>query len=171
MTPRKPRAREGETRKVATGAEIQAVIDESVSVAHSHAPAHVINEQRAQFLERFSECGSVLQACNDTGVPRRTHYHWLSEDAEYKAAFEAAKREAVDALEARVFQRANVESDRLAEFLLKGLKPEVYGDRFKAELTGKDGGPIDIRAAKLESLTDDELNVALDLQRKLTGGA
>lgn len=146
-------------------------VDASITVAHSPAPAHVINEQRAQFLERFSECGSVLQACNDTGVPRRTHYHWLSEDPQYKEAFERAKKEAVDALEARVFQRANVESDRLAEFLLKGLRPEVYGDRFKQEITGKDGGPIDIRAQKLESLTDDELNVALDLQRKLTGAA
>ena len=142
-----------------------------VDKKHSRVPARVNNVQQEQFLERFSECGSVLQACNDTGVSRRNHYVWMADDPEYKKAFEAAKKEAVDALEARVFQRANVESDRLAEFLLKGLRPEVYGDRFKQEITGKDGGPIDIRAAKLESLTDDELNVALDLQRKLTGAA
>ena len=148
-----------------------AVKTQPVDNTHSRVPARVNNVQQEQFLERFSECGSVLQACNDTGVSRRAHYVWLADNPEYKAAFEKAKREAVDALEARVFQRANVESDRLAEFLLKGLRPEVYGDRFKQEITGKDGGPIDIRAAKLESLTDDELNVALDLQRKLTGAA
>lgn len=112
--------------------------------AHSRVPARVNNEQRAQFLERFSECGSVLQACSDTGVARRTHYEWLADDPEYKQQFERAKQQAVDALESRVFQRANVESDRLAEFLLKGLKPEVYGDRMKAQISGVDGGAIGV---------------------------
>jgi hypothetical protein len=118
-------------------------VETTVVNAHSRTPARLHNEQREQFLERFSECGSVLQACNDTGVARRTHYEWLAADPEYKAAFEVAKQQAVDALEARVFQRANVESDRLAEFLLKGLRPQIYGDRFKAEHSGPDGKPME----------------------------
>ena len=35
-------------------------------------------------------------------------------------------------------------SDRLLEFLLRGNKQETYRDRGTVELTGKDGGPIEI---------------------------
>jgi hypothetical protein len=125
--------------------------------AHSRTPARVHNEQRIQFLERFSECGSVLQACQDTGVARRTHYDWLVDDPEYKAAFERAKQQAIDALESRVFQRANVESDRLAEFLLKGLRPELYGERMKSEVnvTGSMDLVQRLQSARRRALIDD----------------
>ena len=99
-------------------------------------------ERQAEFLDRYSQCGSILQACQEVGVDRTRHYAWLVDDDTYRERFAKAKHEAVDALEARVFLRANVESDRLAEFLLKGLRPEVYGDRFKAEHSGPDGKPI-----------------------------
>lgn len=101
-------------------------------------------ERQGEFLDRYSQCGSILQACQEVGVDRGTHYAWLVDDDTYRERFAKAKHEAVDALEARVFQRANVESDRLAEFLLKGLRPDIYGDRFKAEHSGPGGAPLEI---------------------------
>jgi hypothetical protein len=35
-------------------------------------------------------------------------------------------------------------SDALLMFLLKGLRPQTYRERVTAELTGKDGGPLEI---------------------------
>ena len=108
----------------------------------SPAHAHESKERQDAFLERFSECGSILQAAQEAGMDRKLHYKWLVEVEGYKERYQQARLEAIESLEARVFQRANVESDRLAEFLLKGLKPEVYGDRFKAEHSGVNGGAI-----------------------------
>lgn len=118
-------------------------------------------ERQEQLLQRFSECGSIIQACEESAVQRDAHYRWMATDPEYKERFLAAKQQAVDALEARVFQRANVDSDRLAEFLLRGLRPEVYGDRFKAEMTGKDGSPIQ---------TESKVVVEFVRPQPLTGG-
>lgn len=133
-------------------------------------------ERQTAILQRFSECGSILQACEESGVSRDCHYRWLATDPEYKERFAEAKRQAIDALEARVFQRANVESDRLAEFLLRGLRPEVYGDRFKGEISGPNGGPIEVGPVDLTKLSIERLEqlkaIAMEAraEKLITGG-
>lgn len=106
-------------------------------------------KQRA-FLNAFAECGNVSQAAKAAKIPRMSHYQWIHDD-EYKAAFDDAKQEANDSLEAEARRRA-VEgvdepvgwyqgeaggvirrySDILLMFLLKGAMPEKYRDRPEA---------------------------------------
>lgn len=118
------------------------------------------HKKKNAFLTAYAYCGNVTKAAEIAGVERKSHYNWLESDAEYAAAFEEAKQEACDHLEAEARRRA-VEgtckpvfykgeecgtireySDTLLMFLMKGAMPEKYKDRVQNELTGQGGGPI-----------------------------
>lgn len=90
----------------------------------------------------------MLRACEVAKVGRSSHYRWLTENPDYREAFDVAKREAADRLEAEAYRRAveGVEkpvgwykgqpggyvgeySDKLLVVLLKAAAPEKYADR------------------------------------------
>ena len=124
-------------------------------------------EPQQRFLAVYAEMGVIKRACKVAGVGRSSHYEWMEDNPAYRAAFEAAKEDAADTLEAEVFRRAvtGVEkpvgwykgvaggkvreySDLLLMFQLKALRPEKYRER------------VDVRGvlAHLEvSLLPDEL--------------
>ena len=87
-------------------------------------------------------------------VGRTTHYEWLERSPEYRRAFEAAKEDAADNLEAEVYRRAvkgvrkpvgwymgkaggyvREFSDVLLIFYLKALRPEKYRERVDLRAT------------------------------------
>ena len=104
--------------------------------------------KKKAFLAAFRKTGNVRLACEAAEVGRSSHYRWLETDAAYEEAFELAKEDAADILEAEAKRRA-IEgvlepvgfykgepgghvrrySDTLLIFLLKGLRPEVYRER------------------------------------------
>jgi hypothetical protein len=115
-------------------------------------------KKRSAFIDALRQCGNVQEACESSGVPRRTAYNWRDADADFAAAWEGAVEEAADRMEREAFRRA-VEgtnkpvyqqgrqvgeireySDTLLIFLLKGAKPEKYRER--QELTGAGGAPL-----------------------------
>ena len=92
--------------------------------------------------------GVIKRACKVAGVGRSSHYEWLEANPAYRAAFEAAKEDAADSLEAEVYRRAvkgvrkpagwykgvaggyvREYSDVLLMFRLKALRPEKYRER------------------------------------------
>lgn len=132
-----------------------------------------VNKQKA-FLAAFRESGNITLAAEIVGIDRRYHYNWLK-DAEYAEAFEEAVEHAADRLEQEARRRA-VEgvakpvwykgeqcgvvqeySDLLLIFLLKGVRPEKYKDRVNQEITGRHGGPIEVRT-KYAQCSDEELD-------------
>ena len=101
------------------------------------------------FLAAFRETGNVRLACEVAGVGRTSHYRWRDEDPAYREAFDVAKEDATDVLEAEAHRRAveGIEepvgwykgeaggtvrrySDNLLMFLLKGARPERYRERY-----------------------------------------
>ena len=109
----------------------------------------------------------------------------------YATAFEEAKIAATDALKAEAFRRATgfdepviyqgklaldtdgkplvirKHSDVLLIFLLKGLDPETFRERY--EVTGGGGAPlIPYIDKRLSKLTDEELKTLDELTRRLT---
>ena len=145
--------------------------------ARQKTPDGIRQPKRRAFLGAFAQTGNVTRAAEMAGVDRSMHYLWLS-DALYAAAFERAKDEAADHLETEARRRAveglrrlkfnrNGEplkdpetgqpyveheySDTLLIFLLKGARPETYKDR--AELTGKDGKPLEVAVTWDAALT------------------
>jgi hypothetical protein len=114
---------------------------------------HLTLNQRT-FLAAFSEVGTIVRAAESSGIARASHYQWLT-DPVYRRAFEHAKREAADPLEAEARRRA-VEgikklifykgeicgwemqySDSLMVTLLKGADPEKFADRTKTDITAR----------------------------------
>ena len=91
-----------------------------------------------------------------TGIDRGTHYDWLKADPGYKAAFEAVQDQAAQSLEDEAVRRAyeGVErpvtvagkrelvreySDTLLIFLLKGLRPAKYRERYDVAVNAGEG--------------------------------
>lgn len=133
---------------------------------HDKAPApgnsaQQVSKRRETFLAEYAITGNISHSARVAGIDRGTHYKWLL-DPDYAQAFKDADGEAADILEAEARRRA-VEgvdepvgwykgeaggvvrrySDTLLIFLLKGRKPDVYGDKHQIEHTGKGGGPIE----------------------------
>lgn len=120
-----------------------------------------VQKRRETFLAEYARSGNISHSARHAGVDRGTHYKWLADPA-YAEAFKLADADAGDALEAEARRRA-VEgvdepvgwykgkaggvvrrySDTLLIFMLKGRKPDVYGDKHQIEHTGKGGGPIE----------------------------
>ncbi len=107
-----------------------------------------MNPHQRAFLAAFRETGNVRLACEVAKVGRSSHYRWREKDTEYREAFDLAKEDATDVLEAEAHRRA-VEgweeavgwykgeaggtvrkySDVLLIFLLKSLRPDKYRER------------------------------------------
>ena len=80
------------------------------------------------FLEKYAETGNISAAADHAEVSRTAVYK-AKKEKQFGARFEQARLEATDALEGEAFKRAKGSSDTLLIFLLKGLKPETYGDK------------------------------------------
>ena len=113
----------------------------------------ISHPKKRAFLAAFSRCGSLSQAAKRAKVDRRTHYNWLREDPAYREAFRQATIEAGDALEDKMAELAHDGNVTAAIFLLKGLRPEKYRERYEhTNLLELD--PDKLTAQQLENLLD-----------------
>lgn len=120
-------------------------------------------QRQSAFLETFAETCNIWQAAKRAGIGRTTHYRWLVEDQAYVGEFDKVQRAAGEHVESTAVSRATdgwLEpvhyqgrvcghvrrfSDGLAQFLLRGLLPDKYGN--KTEISGPQGEPVQ---AKIE---------------------
>lgn len=132
-------------------------------------------EVREQFLDALREIPNVVRAARKVGVSRRYMYDVYEAEPDFAKRWDDAIAEGVESIEAEMHRRAYegypgrpvvsngailsevVEySDTLAIFLAKAHAPEKYREASKLELTGRDGGPVQIddstAAAKLAAL-------------------
>lgn len=127
-------------------------------------------EKKEKFLDYLRTSPNVSQAAKSIGVSRQTIYNQRKEDKEFATAWDDAIGEALDNLESALFNRAingvtndvfyegvpcgtkTEYSDAATMFLLKNRRPEVFSDKVRQEITGKDGGAI-----QLQNLSADEL--------------
>lgn len=119
------------------------------------------------FLEAYEKFGRIDYASSAAGIGCRTHYYWMAHDPSYPPRFKESEAIGLQALRDEAKKRAFEGSDRLIEFLLKGLDPATFGDRMKAELTGANGGPIQVQAERLQKLSIEELEALQALQQKV----
>jgi hypothetical protein len=88
---------------------------------------------KKSFIAAFSECGNISIACNIVGIHPMSVYGWLRNDEEFNEDYNTAVDFAIATLEMEARRRAMEGSDRLLEFLLKSLKPEVYRERYEVK--------------------------------------
>lgn len=84
------------------------------------------------------------------GLSRRTYFAWKAKAAQGEAPFEDFWEQLEQACARRntnlqlVIVRAIHRGDVNAAFrALRAFRPDLYGDRAKVELTGRDGGPVE----------------------------
>lgn len=106
--------------------------------------------------------GRVTRACEEMKIVRQTHYNWIRDDSEYKAAVDDVNEAAIDHVESKLFEKIDgvtiktgvdkegndivydvPPSDTAIIFYLK-TKGKKRGYVERQELTGGDGGPIQI---------------------------
>lgn len=138
----------------------------------SFDPGALLPAWADRFLDALRELGIVSRAAQRVGVSASAVHALRNRSAEFDEAFTESLEYAIDGLEAEAHRRARdgVEeavyyqgeivgwkrtySDGLLQFILKGRRREVFGD--KQEITGADGAPITIdsttRATRIAQL-------------------
>ena len=120
------------------------------------------------FLALVGETGSVSAACATMNIGRSAIYDWKADDSDFAARLEAAQDRGTDWLEDQAVRRAahgmdepvfykgkivgyiKRYSDTLLMFTLKGRRPERWKERTAQELTGPNGGPVQIEGVRDE---------------------
>lgn len=130
--------------------------------------------QRKAFLAALSDGLSISGAARQAGVARGTLYHWRDDDPDFAMGWRDAEEAGADALEDEALRRAvsglvepvfyggkevgevRKYSDSLLVFLLKARRPDKYRDRVSAEVSGSNGGAVELsdtdREARINSL-------------------
>jgi len=131
-------------------------------------------EKLTAFCAALAETCNVGRACAAVGISRQTAYNWREADPDFALAWERAMKAGLLALEDEAHRRAfegtnepvfykgdecgsvRKYSDTLAIFLLKAHNPDKYRENSRMELTGANGGPVQIsdteRAAKIAAI-------------------
>lgn len=89
---------------------------------------------------------NISAACERVGINRWTHYDWLQRDEDYAKKVEAVGEKLIDSIET-LFLRSTIESDdrrSMRWFLERKGRHRGYGRVEKRELSGEDGGPIEV---------------------------
>jgi hypothetical protein len=90
----------------------------------------------------FASTAQSTSLAKQAGIDRSTVYDHRNSDPEFAAAWEAAKEDALDLLEATAHKRAHSTSDTLLIFLLKAGRPAKYREIIYNRHGGEDGGPV-----------------------------
>lgn len=131
-------------------------------------------EKLTAFCAALAETCNVGRACNAVGISRFTAYKWRKADADFAEGWDEAMKAGLLALEDEAHRRAfegvdepvfykgdecgtvRKYSDTLTIFLLKAHDPDKYRESSRMELTGANGGPVQIsdaeRAAKVAAI-------------------
>lgn len=94
------------------------------------------------FLATLRNSGNVRAACDKAGISRIAAYAARDRDSIFRDAWDEAKQDAIDILEAVAWSRAQTQSDTLLIFLLKHNRPETYLVPKQVEHSGPGGGAI-----------------------------
>ena len=63
--------------------------------------------------------GVVTSACKNVGIARQTHYEWMKEDADYKAAVDELSDVAIDFAESQLHKQIREGNSTATIFFLK----------------------------------------------------
>lgn len=118
------------------------------------------------FLAALAASPNVSAAAKAAGIDRKTAYNRQKSDPDFAAAWDDALGQSTDNLVGEAYRRAFAGnekaiyhngtpvgsvceySDTLTIFLLKSHRPAVYRDKHQVEVSGPDGGPVQLAFAE-----------------------
>ena len=115
-----------------------------------------------EIVRRMIEGENVSKICSEEGMPSRaTVYGWFDRHPEFRTrcarAYEALADHLVDKIEqmADAATAADIEQVKLkisvAQWRAMKVAPRMYGDRVRAEITGANGGPVQVQALTIDA--------------------
>jgi hypothetical protein len=125
----------------------------------------------SKFFATLAKGETVEKALRASGYKRVAVYEWRSADEEFRRRWEEAVDQAVELMEAEADRRTlegavkpvMYQGEKVGEvreysytlliFRLKALRPSVYRENIRQEITGAGGGPI----RHLREVSDEEL--------------
>lgn len=140
----------------------------------------VTRPMRDEFLAALSVGWSVAHAAKEAGTSRQRMYELRAADDAFAAAWDDAlasgtealidevRRRATDGVEEPVFQGGKLVghvrrySDILLMFLVKQRDPS-FRENHRVEVTGRDGGPVEVQAGYEPPTLADMVRLARDL--------
>jgi len=124
-------------------------------------PCEYTDEIADIILGRISEGESLKGICRDLKIMNVTVYSWMRARPSFLTLYAQAREDRADSLGDDLQEIADastpetVQVDRLRtdvrKFIAAKLNPRKWGDRVAAELTGKDGGPIQTMSVTLDA--------------------
>tara|TARA_R100000322_G_scaffold139084_3_gene94878 strand:+ start:1873 stop:2265 length:393 start_codon:yes stop_codon:yes gene_type:complete len=118
-------------------------------------------EWKDAYIEAFKTLPVVRIASQTAGVSRETVRRSMNLDPDFAKRVQDAREEGIERLEITAWQFATKKNgERMLQFLLKSLKPDVYGDKQQIGLDhqlsgGKFTIKLDGELDKGETLADD----------------
>lgn len=94
-------------------------------------------EKLATFLRHLEESGSVSLAAERTGIARNTVYERRKADPAFALGWRRAVRMAAEGLRDAAIAGAHAGDDRLLMFVLRLLRPEVFGRAGRRRIPGQ----------------------------------
>lgn len=89
------------------------------------------------FVTTLRATGNITRSCEQAGVSKQSYYNMREKRPDLAEEADEALDKAISALELEARDRALAGSDTMLIFLLKKLKPDVYGDRIGIEHSGQ----------------------------------
>lgn len=114
---------------------------------------------RPAFLANLRKWPNISKAAKSAGVTRQAAYKARVADPGFAQEWDDAWQEGVEHIEDVALKRATRSknaSDTLLIFMLKGLKPETYRDRFDGTMTLR--GNLGVHEMGAEDLSDEDLD-------------
>jgi hypothetical protein len=154
----------------------------SVPAVRQRKRRSIVENEREAFLNALREGYSVTHAAKPTGHARQRFYELREEDEAFAAAWQDAWEAGTDLLEDELRRRAmgydEVTYDGEGKVLrrvhrydtpaivmaLKARRPDVYRENVaRVELTGRDGGPVELEAGYKPTTLADVVRLAREL--------
>lgn len=120
-------------------------------------PSEYSEERAIDICRQIAEGRSLASICRDDDAPDiTTIYYWMRKFPEFSKRYSQARQDAADTLADEILRisdelehatdpiqiqaaRLRVESRR---WIASRLKPQTWGDKVQAEITGADGAPL-----------------------------
>lgn len=88
------------------------------------------------FLSVLQTMPVIRVACQKAGISRSEAYRVRAIDTEFASQWAQALEDGVDMIEATLHARARKSDTTAAIFLLKNLRPEIYGENVNVNVSG-----------------------------------
>jgi hypothetical protein len=110
------------------------------------------NDNKKRMLEALGHTMSnVSKSAKMVGIARNTHYEWMKDDEQYKSAVEELENEVLDFAEDCLHNEMANGNVAAIIFKLKTKgKKRGYIERVETEISGPNGGPIQITGMTIE---------------------